>query len=368
LVESARYPRDNAAHHQSQAERLIKNPRPIFDLMNGVFVTPFREPDIIRFVQRFAQDDAQQAALLERVLTAPELVQLPNGRYTTQGKLAEQARQELQPILQRLDRLPSWAALDKRLEEQGWQLEAANRNERLVFDLVKKADPTTRISAYRVDQRLSPSAAAKRFGESRAKHELRSVAAEVSRPYKQQRDKAWQQHRQLSAAEQERLEQRARALRDEPDGRAANDNRFSVFQRQLLARERAAIAQEQARRRQLARAFTQASKAEEAQAVEQALAAKRLALNLPPPRDTPENTRDRSQTPSPEGPRDMATQAPPLPRHPAELDSLKAERDHLDRELAQAFERRDVEQYKQLTHERNRVTERMLSHPDYWQG
>jgi hypothetical protein len=55
---------------------------------------------------------------------------------------------------------------------------------------------------------------------------------------------------------------------------------------------------------------------------------------------------------------------PPLPPY-RELSDLEREKQHLDRQLAEAASRRDPEDFKNLIQQRNRLVERFISHPEY---
>jgi hypothetical protein len=134
--------------------------------------------------------------------------------------IAEQAKQELRPVLQAFGTLSRWATLDRALAARGWRMEAVRRDGRTTIDLMPFDAPECRVEARRVSSELSSGALRQRFRESRVRHELESARR---RPFKtvrtlRQRLKESEWKKVANDNKQEResfFEQRREALRRE---------------------------------------------------------------------------------------------------------------------------------------------------------
>jgi len=157
---------ENRKLRESEADRLIQNPRALFDLMSQSFVADLQKKDLEQYATRFAPegDNARREALMKAVQESSELIRLPEGKFTTQGIVAKQAREDLKEVLGRIEEVKDWQELDRELGAKGWQIEQSERRGKIVYDLAKADDPARRTSAYRVDEQLGPKAL-ERLGE-----------------------------------------------------------------------------------------------------------------------------------------------------------------------------------------------------------
>jgi len=181
---------ENRKLREAEADRLIGNPRPLFDLMSQSFVADLQEKDLEHYATRFAPegDEARRAALLNAVKESKELIALPDGKYTTQGIVAKQAREQLKDVLGRVAEAKDWAELDRVLAEKGWRIEQAERRGKVVYDLAKADDPVRRTSAFRVDEQLGPKAL-ERLGERPIERKPEQVIDEPAPPAGDDREK-----------------------------------------------------------------------------------------------------------------------------------------------------------------------------------
>jgi len=181
---------ENRKLREAEADRLIGNPRPLFDLMSQSFVADLQEKDLEHYATRFAPegDEARRAALLKAMKESKELIALPDGKYTTQGIVAKQAREQLKDVIGRVAEAKDWAELDRELAGKGWQIEQAERRGKVVYDLARADDPARRVSAFRVDEQLGPKAL-ERLGERPIEPKPEPVIEEPAPPAGDDREK-----------------------------------------------------------------------------------------------------------------------------------------------------------------------------------
>ncbi len=213
---------ENERHHAHQVEKLIRNPRPVFNALGNTFVDTFGKDDLELFAERYAKGAGRRGELLASMEGSRELVALEGGRFTTQGLLAKRAKRDLEAVLGGLDEVRDWRTLDDRLAEKGWRMEAAWRRRRLVHDLVGLGDPDRRVSAYRVDERLGPKAARERFGRTRVAYELRRVAASPADYYRHLRQRVWTELKEEQRSDRKAFREvyRLARIREWQEGRA----------------------------------------------------------------------------------------------------------------------------------------------------
>jgi len=207
---------ENRKLRESEADRLIGNPRPLFDLMSQSFVADLQEKDLDHYATRFAPegDEARRTALLKAVKESKELIALSDGRYTTQGIVAKQAQEQLMDALDRVAEVKDWTELDSELAAKGWKIEQAERRGKTVYDLAKTDAPARRVSAYRVDDRLGPKAL-ERLGERDAEPATKPIPEEPAPPAGGDRERKGDPPKKAEAAPPEVPGAAADSRRDE---------------------------------------------------------------------------------------------------------------------------------------------------------
>jgi hypothetical protein len=187
---SAERKQANDRHHSKQVEQLIKNPRPVFDAIAKSYVQDFTDHDLQRYATRFSKGAGAQKGLelYQAMHNSHELIRTPEGRFTTQGIVAQNAQKALRQTLKNFSRIDSWQAFDRALAAVQLRAEAVCRNNRIVLDIISGAHPERRVSAYRVDQRFGPKTMQEKFGQTREEHERSQLIA-----HKRSHYRAWRE-------------------------------------------------------------------------------------------------------------------------------------------------------------------------------